>query len=88
VDDHIGKANATVVVTAYNVTYDGDPRMATYTITGVGNRSWGSRDEHQRDRHDAHPGWDLQWRFVELLLLERRTAAGGIISSSGAFFFN
>ena len=36
VDDHIGKANATVVVTAYNVTYDGDPHTATYTITGVG----------------------------------------------------
>ena len=36
VNDHIGKANAAVVVTAYNVTYDGDPHTATYTITGVG----------------------------------------------------
>ena len=37
VDDLIGKANATVVVTAYNVTYNGMPHTATYTITGVGS---------------------------------------------------
>ena len=36
VDDYIGKANATVVVTAYSVTYDGNPHTATYTVTGVG----------------------------------------------------
>ena len=35
VDDNIDKANATVVVTPYNVTYDGQPHSATYTITGV-----------------------------------------------------
>jgi len=37
VDDHIGKANATVVVTAYNVTYDGHSHTATYTVSGVGS---------------------------------------------------
>ncbi len=37
VDDYIGKAEATVVVTAYNVTYDANPHTATYTITGVGS---------------------------------------------------
>ncbi|MGE0822041.1 MAG: hypothetical protein AB7G75_03545 [Candidatus Binatia bacterium] len=31
----INKANATVVVTPYNVTYDGNTHTATYTITGV-----------------------------------------------------
>ncbi len=36
VDDFIGKANATVVVTAYNVTFDANPHTATYAITGVG----------------------------------------------------
>ena len=36
VDDCIGKANATVVVTAYSVTYDANPHTATVaTITGV-----------------------------------------------------
>src|SRR4029079_9319544 len=36
VDDFIGKGNATVVVTAYSVTFDANPHTATYTITGVG----------------------------------------------------
>ena len=36
VDDFIGKANATVVVTAYSVTFDANPHTATYTVTGVG----------------------------------------------------
>ncbi len=36
VDDFIGKADATVVVTAYSVTFDANPHTATYTITGVG----------------------------------------------------
>ncbi len=36
VDDFIGKADATVVVTAYSVTFDTNPHTATYTITGVG----------------------------------------------------
>jgi hypothetical protein len=31
----VNKANATVVVTPYTVTYDGSPHTATYTITGV-----------------------------------------------------
>ena len=36
VDDIIDKANATVVVTAYSVTFDANPHTATYTVTGVG----------------------------------------------------
>ena len=32
----ITKVNATVVVTPYNVVYDGNPHTAAYTITGVG----------------------------------------------------
>src|SRR6187402_3279851 len=35
VDNVIGKAVATVVVTPYNVTYDANPHTATYTVTGV-----------------------------------------------------
>src|SRR5262249_30751570 len=35
VDDAIAKADATVVVTPYNVIYDGFSHTATYTITGV-----------------------------------------------------
>ena len=36
VNDYIGKADATVVVTAYSVTYNGNPHTATVsTITGV-----------------------------------------------------
>src|SRR5437868_6156111 len=35
ITDAISKADATVVVTPYNVTYDGQPHTATYTITGV-----------------------------------------------------
>ena len=33
----IGKANATVLVTPYNVTYDAKPHTASYSITGVGS---------------------------------------------------
>src|SRR5204862_471509 len=35
ITDTINKANATVVVTPYTVTYDGSPHTATYTIAGV-----------------------------------------------------
>ena len=53
VDDIIGKADATVVVTAYSVTYDANPHTATYTVTGVGTDR-GRRQQHQRERHDPH----------------------------------
>jgi hypothetical protein len=36
ITDTIGKADATVVVTPYSVTYDANPHTATYTVTGVG----------------------------------------------------
>ena len=35
VDNCIAKADATVVVTAYSVTYESNPHTATYTISGV-----------------------------------------------------
>ena len=35
----VGKANATVVVTPYTVTYDGTPQTASYTITGVNDET-------------------------------------------------
>ena len=35
VDDNIGKADAIIVVTPYDVTYDGNPHTATGTATGV-----------------------------------------------------
>ena len=39
VDDYIGKADATFTVTAYSVTYNGNPHTATVsTITGVNGR--------------------------------------------------
>ena len=37
VHDIINKANATIVVTPYNVTYDANPHSATGTVMGVGN---------------------------------------------------
>ena len=66
VDDYIGKADATVTVTAYSVTYDANPHTATYTITGVGTDTGGGGQQHQRERHDAHRGGDLQRRSLEL----------------------
>src|SRR6185436_4619449 len=35
VHDHINKATATIVVTGYTVTYDGDPHTASGSATGV-----------------------------------------------------
>src|SRR5439155_9598870 len=37
VNDSIAKANATIDVTPYSVTYDGDPHSATGTAKGVKN---------------------------------------------------
>ncbi len=39
ITDCIAKADATVVVTAYNVTFDSNPHTATYTINGVNGES-------------------------------------------------
>ena len=39
ISDTINKANATVVVTPYTVTYDGQPHTATTSITGVNNET-------------------------------------------------
>src|SRR5262249_19106475 len=44
VTDVIGKANATIVVTAYNVTYDGSSHTATGTATGVQGESLAGLD--------------------------------------------
>ena len=46
--DIIDKADATVVVTAYSVTYDGNPHTATSTITGV-NGGTGAGSALRRD---------------------------------------
>src|SRR5258707_7235595 len=40
VDDHICKTNATVVVTAYNVTYDRDPHTQSSTLNSTGTTTW------------------------------------------------
>jgi hypothetical protein len=40
ITDTINKADATVVVTPYNVTYNGNPHTATYTISGVNGETW------------------------------------------------
>src|SRR4030095_4980558 len=37
ITDKISKADATVVVTPYDETYNGQPHTATYTIAGVNN---------------------------------------------------
>ena len=44
VDDNIAKANATIVVTPYSVTYDGNPHTATGTATGVNGESLSGLD--------------------------------------------
>ena len=52
----IGKANATVVVTPYSVTYDANPHTATYTVTGVGSDTAAAGSSINVTRHDAHGG--------------------------------
>src|SRR5207253_1175858 len=39
---HINKADGTVVVTPYSVSYNGQPHTATYTITGVNGETGGT----------------------------------------------
>src|SRR5207302_10673376 len=44
ITDTINKATATVVVTPYTVTYDGNPHIATGTATGVKGESLSGLD--------------------------------------------
>ena len=63
----VNKANATVVVTPYTVTYDGSPHTATVTsITGVNGRDGGHGRHGRRERHDAHQRRDVCQRHLEL----------------------
>ena len=62
----INKANATVVVTPYTVTYDGSPQTATVTsITGV-NGETGATVGTVDAEHDAHQRRHLLQRLLEL----------------------
>ena len=49
------RPNATVVVTPYTVTYDGQPHTATVTsITGVNGETGATVGHGRREQHDAH----------------------------------
>ncbi len=64
--DTINKANATVVVTPYTVTYDGNSHTAT--IASPNRRQWGEWSHGRRGRceqYDAHGGRNLYQRLVE-----------------------
>ena len=65
VDDTIDKANATVVVTPYSVTYDGIRTRRPSPITGVNGETgarWHGRREQARHTQRRH----LQQRYLEL----------------------
>ena len=66
VDDFIGKADATVVVTAYNVTFDANPHTATYTVTGMGTDTGATGSSINVSGDDSHSGGNLQRRRLEL----------------------
>ena len=70
VDDYIGKADATVVVTAYSVTYDGNPHTATYTVTGVRDETGATAGQRIDVTGTTHTDagtynddpWSFHWR--------------------------
>ena len=67
ITDTIGKANATVVVTSYTVTYNGSPHTATVTsITGVdgGNGCHRGRRHAEHDAHAAGTYTSDSWSFA------------------------
>ncbi|HXD75908.1 MAG TPA: MBG domain-containing protein, partial [Vicinamibacterales bacterium] len=66
VADAIAKANATVTVTGYNVTFDGAPHTATYVIAGVNGQSGatvGSVDV-SGTTHSATGTYNDSWTFT------------------------
>ena len=61
VDDYIGKADATFTVTAYSVTYNGNPHTATVsTITGVNGETGATVGAVNVTGHDTHRRRHLQ----------------------------
>ena len=66
INDYIGKADATFMVTAYSVTYNGNPHTATYTITGVNGETGATVGTVNVTGHHTHRRRDVQQRSVEL----------------------
>jgi hypothetical protein len=64
VHDSIAKANATIVVTPYSVTYDGNPHTATGTATGVKNESLSGLDLSGTTHTSAGTTTDT-WTFTD-----------------------
>ena len=63
VNDSIAKAKATILVTPYSVTYDGNAHTATGTATGVGGVSLSGTGP---ERHHAHQRRQVQRRRLDL----------------------
>ena len=66
VDDSIAKANATIVVTGYSVTYDGLPHTATGTATGVAAELLAGLDLSATTHTDAGTYALDAWTFTDV----------------------
>ena len=66
VHDHIDKANATIVVTPYSVTYDGSARTATGTAKGVLNESLTGLDLSGTAHTNAGDYATDPWSFTDV----------------------
>ena len=69
VDDSIAKANAVILVTPYNVTYDGAAHTATGTATGVLSESLSGPEP---EWHHPHQRRQLQRRRLDLHRRDRQ----------------
>jgi len=66
VDDNIEKADATIKVTAYDVTYDGDAHTATGSATGVKGESLSGLDLSGTTHTNAGSYKDDPWTFTDV----------------------
>jgi hypothetical protein len=66
VSDQIDKANATIAVTPYNVTYDGTGHAATGTATGVLGESLAGLDVSGTTHTDAGSYGSDAWTFTDV----------------------
>ena len=66
VHDIIDKANATINVTPYHVTYDGNPHIATGTATGVKGESLGGLDLSGTTHTNAGDYPTDPWTFTDV----------------------
>jgi hypothetical protein len=80
VSDLISKATATINVTAYSVTYDGNPHTASATATGVGGATLGATDFALTGTTHTNAGTYASdaWSFTD----PNYTSASGTVSDA------